>query len=139
MQQILSNKDAIESEVFTTVDKATDPWGIKVERLEIKDVRLPLSLQRSMAAEAEATNEAKAKRIAAEGELEASKVQFWVLYALLIVFFQALTKAAGIIADANGAIQLRYLQTLGQIATEQNSTIIFPVPIDMKISEIGKH
>lgn len=98
------------------LDEATEPWGIKVERVEIKDVRLPVQLQRAMAAEAEAAREARAKVIAAEGEQKASR---------------ALREASEVISDSSSALQLRYLQTLNNISAEKNSTIIFPLPIDM--------
>ncbi|CAF5002218.1 unnamed protein product, partial [Rotaria magnacalcarata] len=98
------------------LDEATDSWGIKVERVEIKDVRLPKMLQRIMAAEAEAAREARAKIITSEGEFKASR---------------ALKEAADTLAQSPYALQLRYLQTLSGIATEQNSTIVFPVPIDI--------
>ena len=90
--------------------------GVKVERVEVKDVRLPVQLQRAMATEAEAAREARAKVIAAEGEQKASK---------------ALKDAAIIISESPIAIQLRYLQTLTQIASEKNSTIVFPIPLEM--------
>ncbi len=90
--------------------------GIKVERTEVKDVRLPLNMQRAMATEAEATREAKAGLIAAEGEQKASL---------------ALKEAADVISKNPVAIQLRYLQTLSNISDEKNSTIIFPLPIEM--------
>jgi len=115
LTEILSEREAIASELESTLDAATDPWGIKVERVEIKDVRLPTQLQRAMAAEAEASREAKAKVIAAEGEQRASK---------------ALKEAADVISQSGTALQLRYLQTLNSIAAERNSTIIFPLPID---------
>jgi erythrocyte band 7 integral membrane protein len=99
----------------TVLDEATTAWGIKVERVEIKDARLPVQLQRAMAAEAEAAREARAKVIAAEGEQKASK---------------ALRDASEIIAESSSALQLRYLQTLNSISAEKNSTIIFPLPID---------
>ena len=113
---ILTDRDAIATEMQSVLDEATDPWGIKVERVEIKDVRLPHSLQRAMAAEAEASREAKAKIIAAQGEMDASK---------------ALREASDIINQSPGALQLRYLQTLTSISAEKNSTIIFPLPIDL--------
>ncbi|GLD75445.1 erythrocyte band 7 integral membrane protein isoform X1 [Lates japonicus] len=100
----------------STLDDATDDWGIKVERVEIKDVKLPLQLQRAMAAEAEASREARAKVIAAEGEMNASR---------------ALKEASLVIAESPSALQLRYLQTLNTIAAEKNSTIIFPLPLEM--------
>jgi erythrocyte band 7 integral membrane protein len=95
----------------------------QVERVEVKDVRLPQSLQRAMAAEAEAGREARAKVIAAEGEMAAS---------------QALKDASDIISSSESALQLRYLQTLNSIAAEQNSTIIFPLPIDIMKSFMSK-
>merc|ERR1711979_48868 len=88
----------------------------KVERVEVKDVRLPVQLQRAMAAEAEAAREARAKVIAAEGEQKASR---------------ALKEASEVIAESSSALQLRYLQTLNSISAEKNSTIIFPLPIDL--------
>ncbi len=94
------------------MDTATDLWGVKVERVEVKDVRLPQSMQRAMATEAEATREARAKLVAAEGEQKAS---------------YALKEAADVINQSSTALQLRYLQTLTHIATEKNSTIVFPV------------
>jgi len=113
---ILSEREEIAQEMLELLDKATDPWGIKVERVEVKDVRLPVNLQRAMAAEAEAAREAKAKIIAAEGEMNASK---------------NLKEAADTIASSPAALQLRYLQTLTSIAAEKNSTIVFPIPIEM--------
>jgi erythrocyte band 7 integral membrane protein len=94
------------------LDEGTDPWGVKVERVEVKDVRLPQSMQRAMATEAEASREARAKVIAAEGEQKAS---------------MALKLAADVIGQSPAALQLRYLQTLTHISAEKNSTIIFPV------------
>merc|ERR1712083_1032969 len=116
LSEILTDREHIAREILALIDVATDPWGIKVERVEVKDVRLPQQLQRAMAAEAEATREARAKVIAAEGEQKASK---------------ALKEAADVIASSGSALQLRYLQTLTQIATERNSTIVFPIPIEM--------
>ena len=101
------------------LDVATEPWGVKVERVEVKDVRVPEQLQRAMAAEAEAAREARAKVIAAEGEHKASR---------------ALRQAAEVIVDSPAALQLRYLQTLNSISAENNSTIVFPVPIDIMSS-----
>uniref|UniRef100_A0A8D0HNR1 Stomatin n=1 Tax=Sphenodon punctatus TaxID=8508 RepID=A0A8D0HNR1_SPHPU len=102
--------------IKATLDEATDDWGVKVERVEIKDVKLPVQLQRAMAAEAEASREARAKVIAAEGEMNASR---------------ALKEASIVISESPAALQLRYLQTLTTIASEKNSTIIFPLPIDL--------
>merc|ERR1712013_508020 len=116
---ILSDRESIASDMQATLDDATDPWGVAVERVEVKDVRVPEQLQRAMAAEAEAAREARAKVIAAEGEQKASK---------------ALREAAEIISESPAALQLRYLQTLNSVSAEHNSTIIFPLPIDMVTS-----
>ena len=98
-------------------------YQFQVERVEVKDVRLPQSLQRAMAAEAEAAREARAKVIAAEGEMKASK---------------ALKDASDVISDSPSALQLRYLQTLTHISAEKNSTIVFPLPIDMFSKFVNK-
>jgi len=119
LAEILSDREFIAKDILTHLDGATDPWGIQVERVEVKDVRLPQQLQRAMAAEAEAAREARAKVIAAEGEQKASK---------------ALKEASDIISESPSALQLRYLQTLSNIAAEKNSTIVFPLPMDL----IGK-
>ncbi|KAL3313720.1 Mechanosensory protein 2 [Cichlidogyrus casuarinus] len=116
LAEILSERDSISSSMQVMLDDATDPWGVKVERVEVKDVRLPLQLQRAMAAEAEATREARAKVVAAEGEQKSSC---------------ALKQAADVINQSPFALQLRYLQTLNAISAEKNSTIIFPLPIDL--------
>ncbi|XP_042211538.1 band 7 protein AGAP004871-like isoform X1 [Homarus americanus] len=116
LAEILSERESISHNMQSSLDEATDPWGVKVERVEIKDVRLPVQLQRAMAAEAEAAREARAKVIAAEGEQRASR---------------ALKEAADVINESPAALQLRYLQTLNTISAEKNSTIIFPVPIDI--------
>jgi len=116
LQEILSDRESTAEVILSQLDAATDPWGIKVERVEVKDVRLPQNLQRAMAAEAEASREARAKVIAAEGEQKSSK---------------ALKEASDIISASPAALQLRYLQTLSQISAEKNSTIIFPLPIEL--------
>ncbi|XP_035223549.1 stomatin-4-like isoform X3 [Stegodyphus dumicola] len=116
LSEILSERESISHIMQSSLDEATDPWGVKVERVEIKDVRLPVQLQRAMAAEAEAAREARAKVIAAEGEQRASR---------------ALKEAAEVIADSPSALQLRYLQTLNSIAAEKNSTIVFPLPMEL--------
>jgi len=110
-------------DILIQIGRGTDPWGVKVQRVEIKDVRLPTSLQRAMAAEAEAAREARAKVIAAEGEFKASK---------------ALKEASEVISESPAALQLRYLQTLTHISAEKNSTIVFPLPIDMVSAFMGK-
>ncbi|KFV84496.1 Erythrocyte band 7 integral membrane protein, partial [Struthio camelus australis] len=122
LSQILSDREEIAHSMQATLDEATDDWGIKVERVEIKDVKLPVQLQRAMAAEAEAAREARAKVIAAEGEMNASR---------------ALKEASMVITESPAALQLRYLQTLTTIAAEKNSTIVFPLPIDMLQGVIG--
>lgn len=116
LHEILSERMTISGTMQVQLDEATDAWGIKVERVEIKDVRLPVQLQRAMAAEAEAAREARAKVIAAEGEQKASK---------------ALREASEVIGGSPAALQLRYLQTLNTISAEKNSTIVFPLPIDL--------
>ncbi|XP_011208503.2 stomatin [Bactrocera dorsalis] len=116
LMELLADKESISKSIEDILDVATDPWGVKVELVEIKDVRLPFSLQRAMAAEAEATREAKAKIVAAEGEYKAST---------------ALKQASDIIGMNPIALQLRYLQTMNTISAERNSTIIFPFPIEL--------
>merc|ERR1739848_349637 len=116
LAEIPSDREHIAREILEHLDTATDPWGIQVERVEVKDVRLPQQLQRAMAAEAEASREARAKVIAAEGEQKASK---------------ALKEASDIISESPAALQLRYLQTLTNISAEKNSTIIFPLPMEL--------
>merc|ERR1719336_3028659 len=116
LHAILADREEIAKTMLAQLDHATDAWGIRVERVEVKDVRLPQQLQRAMAAEAEATRQARAKVIEAEGEQKASK---------------ALKEASDIISSSDAALQLRYLQTLSTISAEKNSTIIFPLPIDL--------
>jgi len=116
LQDILADREDIAKNILGSLDSATDDWGIKVERVEVKDVRLPQQLQRAMAAEAEATRQARAKVIEAEGEQKASR---------------ALKEASDIISQSPAALQLRYLQTLSSISAEKNSTIIFPLPIEL--------
>ncbi|XP_031569721.1 mechanosensory protein 2-like isoform X2 [Actinia tenebrosa] len=115
LSEILSERDNISHVMQTSLDEATDPWGVKVERVEVKDVRLPQQLQRAMAAEAEASREARAKVIAADGEMNASR---------------SLKEAADILAENSQALQLRYLQTLTTISAEKSSTILFPLPLN---------
>ena len=116
LDDLLSHRDQLNQEIQKIIDESTEPWGIKVSVVEIKDVELPPTMQRAMAKQAEAEREKRAKVIAAEGEFLAS---------------QQLAAAAHVIAQEEGALQLRYLQTLAEIATEKNSTIIFPLPIDI--------
>ncbi|KAJ3590003.1 hypothetical protein NHX12_007960 [Muraenolepis orangiensis] len=123
LAELLSDREGISQSMQESLDVATDSWGIKVERVEIKDVKLPHQLQRAMAAEAEATREARAKVIAAEGEMNASR---------------ALKEASLVIAESPSGLQLRYLQTLATIAAEKNSTIIFPLPMDLLVPFIDR-
>ena len=116
LDELLSQREAINMRLQQIIDEQTEPWGIKVGIVEVKDVELPQSMQRAMARQAEAEREKRAKIIHASGEFEASKT---------------LTEAARIIGSEPATIQLRYLQTLTEIASERNSTIIFPVPIEL--------
>ncbi|MBI5266907.1 MAG: slipin family protein [candidate division Zixibacteria bacterium] len=116
LDDLLTNREKINLELQKIIDGQTEPWGVKVSVVEVKNVDLPPEMQRAMAKQAEAERERRAKVIHAEGEMQAS---------------QKLADAAKVMATAPNAIQLRYLQTLTEIATEKNSTIIFPVPIDI--------
>lgn len=115
LDDLLAHRDDINSRLQQIIDEQTEPWGIKVSIVEVKDVELPDTMKRAMARQAEAEREKRAKIIHAQGEYEAS---------------QQLTDAARIIASEPASIQLRYLQTLTEIAVEKNSTILFPVPIE---------
>lgn len=119
LDELLSHRDEINQKLQQIIDEQTEPWGIKVSVVELKDVELPQSMQRAMARQAEAERERRAKVIHAEGEFEASK---------------QLSAAAGVISEHPEGIQLRYLQTLTEIAVEKNSTIIFPLPIELLTS-----
>ena len=116
LDDLLSKREEVNAELQKVIDFQTEPWGIKVTTVEVKNVDLPIEMQRAIAKQAEAERERRAKVIHAEGEFQAS---------------QKLADAANIIATAPSALQLRFLQTLTEIATEKNSTIIFPVPIDL--------
>jgi regulator of protease activity HflC (stomatin/prohibitin superfamily) len=116
LDQLLSDRERIDGELQISLDAQTEPWGIKVHRVEIRDVGLPESMQRAMAKQAEAERERRAKIIAAEGELQASV---------------KLGEAATVMATSPGALQLRQLQTMVEISAEKNSTIIFPIPIEL--------
>ncbi len=116
LDELLSKREKINQELQMVIDRHTEPWGIKVSTVEVKNVDLPQEMQRAIARQAEAERERRAKVINAEGELQAS---------------QKLSEAAGVISRQPLAMQLRYLQTLAEIATENNSTIAFPVPIDL--------
>ena len=128
LDDLLSQRDKINHKLQQIIDSNTEPWGVKVSNVEVKQIDLPQEMQRAMAKQAEAERERRAKVIAAEGEFQAS---------------QRLADAAEILGEHPSALTLRYLQTLREIATEKNSTTIFPVPIDllkpfMKIEVPGK-
>ena len=116
LDHLLSARDQINQDLQRIIDEQTDAWGIKVSAVEVRDVELPQAMQRAMARQAEAEREKRAKIIHAQGEFEAS---------------QQLAAAAQVIGSQPATLQLRYLQTLTEIATEKNSTIIFPLPIDV--------
>jgi regulator of protease activity HflC (stomatin/prohibitin superfamily) len=122
LDELLSERDKINQKLQRIIDEHTEPWGIKVSAVEVKFIDLPQEMQRAMAKQAEAEREKRAKIIHAEGELMAS---------------EKLAQAAHIIASEPVTIQLRYLQTLTEIGTEKNSTIIFPLPIDMLRALMG--
>ena len=116
LDELLSEREKLNESLQEILDRHTDPWGIKVTMVEVKAVDLPIEMQRAMAKQAEAEREKRAKIIHASGEFEASK---------------QLADAAHVIAGEPASMQLRYLQTLTEIAAEKNSTILFPVPIEM--------
>jgi regulator of protease activity HflC (stomatin/prohibitin superfamily) len=116
LDELLSAREKLNLHLQEILDKQTDPWGIKVSNVELKHIDLPQEMQRAMAKQAEAERERRAKVINAEGEFQAAT---------------RLAEAAGIIADHPMALQLRYLQTLREVASEKNSVTIFPVPIDL--------
>ncbi|MFC1836183.1 slipin family protein [Thermodesulfobacteriota bacterium] len=116
LDDLLAEREKINMELQEILDRQTDPWGVKVSAVEVKHIDLPTEMQRALARQAEAERERRAKIIAAEGEYQASG---------------RLSEAAGIIAQEPVALQLRYLQTLMEIAAENNSTTIFPIPIDL--------
>jgi regulator of protease activity HflC (stomatin/prohibitin superfamily) len=116
LDHLLADRERLNTELQTILDKQTDPWGIKISLVEVKHVDLPQEMQRAMARQAEAEREKRAKIIHADGEYQAS---------------ERLTSAAKVIATEPITIQLRYLQTLVEIATEKNSTIVFPLPVDL--------
>ena len=113
---LLSEREKLNQELQQILDTQTDPWGVKVSAVEVKHVDLPPDMQRAMARQAEAEREKRAKIIHAEGEFMAS---------------EKLAKAAGVIAKEPSAMTLRYLQTATEIASEKNSTLVFPIPIDL--------
>jgi regulator of protease activity HflC (stomatin/prohibitin superfamily) len=116
LDELLAERDKINAQLQIIIDGATEPWGIKVSNVEVKHIDLPIEMQRAMARQAEAERERRAKVIHAEGEFQAS---------------QKLQQAATVIEDHPVALQLRFLQTLTEVASEKNSTTIFPIPIDL--------
>lgn len=115
LDELLTNREEVNQKLRQIIDETTEPWGIKVSIVEVKDVELPQTMQRAMARQAEAEREKRAKVIHASGEFDAA---------------QQLQEAAAVMAQQPAALQLRYLQTLTEIAVEKNSTIIFPLPIE---------
>ena len=116
LDELLAERDQINQQLQQIIDEQTEPWGVKVSVVEVKDVELPQSMQRAMARQAEAEREKRAKIIHAQGEFQAA---------------QTLAAAAEIMSAQAGALQLRYLQTLTEISAEHNSTIVFPLPIEL--------
>ena len=116
LDELLAERDVINQKLQKIIDDETEPWGIKVTRVEIKDVELPSTMQRAMAKQAEAEREKRAKIINADGEFQAS---------------QTLANAAAVISSQPGALQLRFLQTMVEIGSEKNTTIILPLPIEL--------
>lgn len=116
LDDLLANREEINNKLQQIIDEATEPWGVKVTIVEVKDVELPQSMQRAMAKQAEAEREKRAKIVHAEGEASAA---------------QTLADAAKVMGTNPISVQLRYLQTLTEISVEKNSTIIFPVPVDL--------
>ncbi|HOD99309.1 MAG TPA: slipin family protein [Syntrophales bacterium] len=123
LDEILSEREKINLHLQEILDRSTDPWGIKVTLVEVKHIDLPEEMKRAMAKQAEAERERRAKVIAAEGEFQAA---------------EKLMEAASVMAREPITLQLRYLQTLNQIASENNSTTVFPIPIDMFSHFLGK-
>jgi regulator of protease activity HflC (stomatin/prohibitin superfamily) len=116
LDELLSNRNKVNAELQTVIDEQTEPWGVKVTAVEVKDVDLPQSMQRAMALQAEAEREKRAKIIRADAEFQAS---------------QTLANAAQVIGTQPATLQLRYLQTLSEIGASQNTVVVFPVPLDM--------
>ena len=123
LDELLAHREKLNQKLQQIIDEETEPWGIKVSVVEIKDVELPSAMQRAMAAQAEAERERRAKVIHAEGELQASK---------------KLAEAGKVIGAEPTTLQLRYLQTLTEIATEKTNTLVFPLPMDLMRAFLGK-
>jgi regulator of protease activity HflC (stomatin/prohibitin superfamily) len=116
MDDLLSQRDKINRQLQEIIDRHTEPWGVKVTAVEVKQVDLPEEMRRAMARQAEAERERRSKIISAEGEFQAA---------------EKLSQAADVIARSPGAMQLRYMQTLIEISTEKTNTILFPLPLDI--------
>jgi regulator of protease activity HflC (stomatin/prohibitin superfamily) len=116
LDELLSNREALNIELKTVIDEPTEGWGVRVERVEIKDVSLPETMKRSMSRQAEAERERRARVIAADGEFQASK---------------KLSEAAAVMAATPSALQLRLLQTVVEVASEKNSTLVMPFPVEL--------
>ena len=123
LEDLLAHRDKINEKLQSLIDEGTEPWGIKVSMVEVRDVELPDTMKRAMAAQAEAERERRAKIVHAEGEFQAA---------------EKLAQAAKVISTQPAALQLRYLQTLTQISTDKTNTIIFPLPIDLIGPILGK-
>jgi len=123
LDELLGQRDRLNEKIQGVVDEGTNPWGIKVSMVEVKDVQLPQTMQRAMAAQAEAERERRAKVVHAEGEAQAA---------------EKLAQAAKVISSQPSALQLRYLQTLSGIATERSNVILFPLPMDLIAPLLGK-
>jgi regulator of protease activity HflC (stomatin/prohibitin superfamily) len=123
LDEILSHRDKLNARLQQIVDEQTDPWGVKVSVVEIKDVQLPEAMQRAMAAQAEAERDRRAKVVHADGEYQAS---------------EKLAQAAAILSQQPAALQLRYLGTLKEIATERTNMVVFPIPIDLFSAFLGR-
>src|ERR1700710_1396559 len=123
LDQLLADRERLNEELQKIIDESTEPWGVKVTAVEIKDVEIPEQMQRAMARQAEAERERRAKIINSEGEFQAA---------------QKLTDAADIISTNPASLQLRYLQTLLEIGSNQNTTVVFPLPMDMLEPFLGR-
>jgi len=123
LDELLGQRDRLNEKIQAVVDEGTNPWGIKVSMVEVKDVQLPQTMQRAMAAQAEAERERRAKVVHAEGEAQAA---------------EKLAEAAKVISSQPSALQLRYLQTLSGIASERSNVILFPLPMDLLAPILGK-
>ena len=123
LDELLAQRDRLNEKVQVVVDEGTNPWGIKVSMVEVKDVQLPQTMQRAMAAQAEAERDRRAKVVHAEGEAQAA---------------EKLAQAAQVMSKQPAALQLRYLQTLSSIATERSNVIVFPLPMDMLAPLLGR-